>query len=319
MIGSNLAKRLVQEGNDVYIVDNLWRGKLEYLNDNSNIPIINLNTNFINADLRSYEACLSATKGMDVVIHLADIVAGINFVFTNQLFLWRANVLINSNVLAAAIESKVKKYIYVGTACSFPKSKQSYINPPPFKEEDVYPAEPESAYGWSKLMGEYEGELAQSEGFIETGILRLHNVYGPPCELDPQKSQVIPALCRKAIRYPEEPFVVWGSGNQRRAFVHVDDVVEALCLLNEKGMGQGAIQIGPAQSHSIKEIAEQIVRISGKDLEIVFDVSRPEGDMDRMADYSKAQRILGWEPRVTLADGLAATYAWAERALQKKA
>ena len=141
-------------------------------------------------------------EGMDVVIHLADIVAGIGYVFKNQLFLYRANVVMNSNMLNAAIQNKVKKYIYVGTACSYPEEMQAELNPPPFKEEDAYPASPESAYGWSKLMGEYECELAQKEGNIEIGILRLHNVYGPPCEMSPEKSQVIPALCRKAINYP---------------------------------------------------------------------------------------------------------------------
>ena len=85
----------------------------------------------------------------------------------------------------AIIANKVKKYIYAGTACSYPKSKQSIINPPPLKEEDVYPAQPESAYGWSKLMGEYEAELAYNAGSIDIEILRLHNVYGSPSELDP--------------------------------------------------------------------------------------------------------------------------------------
>jgi len=247
---------------------------------------------------------------MDTVYHLADIVAGINFVFANELFLWRANILMNTHILDAVIKNGVDRYIYVGTACSYPKSKQSHLNPPAFKEEDAYPAEPESSYGWSKLMGEYEAELARKSGALEVGILRLHNVYGPPCDLNPQKSQVIPALCRKTIEYPVHDFVVWGSGNQRRAFVYVSDVVEALVRVLERGMNQRAIQIGPSESISIREIAEKIVGLSGKNVEIRFDAGRREGDKDRTADWSKAKKVLGWEPRVDIDEGLERTYHW---------
>ena len=316
MIGSNLVKQLANQCHEVFVADNFWRGKREYLLGDDGRPVIPVK-NIFDCDLRDHEACLTATKGMDAVFHLADIVAGINFVFNNQFFVWRSNVLINTNVLDACVANKVDKYIYVGTACSFPKSKQSYLNPPPFKEEDVYPAEPESAYGWSKLMGEYEAELAGRDGLLNVGILRLHNVYGPPCEVLPEKSQVIPALCRKAILYPTEPFVVWGSGNQRRAFVHVSDVVDALESVLDNGMNQGAIQIGPSESVSIREIAEKVVSLSGKDISIQFDTGRPEGDMDRTADWSKARSVLGWEPRVSIGEGLADTFEWCRRELME--
>lgn len=312
LIGSNLVGRIVESGHDVYVADNLWRGKLENLYINET-PVIELEKKFLEIDLRNYENCLHATKDIDVVYHLADIVAGINYVFANQLFLYRANILMNSNMLDAAMQNKVGKFCYVGTACSYPADKQAVLNPPPFKEDDAYPANPESSYGWSKLMGEYECDLAEKSGFIDVGILRLHNVYGGPCELDPEKSQVIPALCRKAINYPNEEFIVWGSGKQRRAFVYVDDVVDALISLTEKGMGKGVIQIGPERSASIAEIAETIVDISDKEIEIKYDLSKPEGDKDRTADWSKARNILGWSPQVTLQEGLKKTYDWCQK------
>ena len=149
---------------------------------------------------------------MDIVIHLADVVAGINYVFANENSLYRSNILINTNTLNACISNKVKKYIYAGTACSY-LNLQATANPPPFLEEDVYPAEPESAYGWSKLMGEYEAELACNSGLIDIEILRLHNVYGSPAD-DPSKSQ-IPALCTKAIDKSNKELLVWGSGRQK--------------------------------------------------------------------------------------------------------
>lgn len=308
MIGSNLVKRLVLQGDDVFVIDNFWRGKIEYLMSNSGLVISD--DKIINADLRDSNKCIELIKEYDVVYHLADIVAGINYVFGNQLFLWRSNVLINSNVINACLENKVKNLIYVGTACSFPKEKQSYIGPPLFKEDDAYPASPESSYGWSKLMGEYEAELAFETGNINVGILRLHNVYGPPCELDPSKSQVIPALCRKAILYPDEPFIVWGSGKQRRSFVYIDDVVDALISVYEEGMNQGIIQIGTDESISISTIAHKIVRISGKGIDIRFDTSKPEGDVDRAADCSKANKLISWTPKVMIDEGLKRTYDW---------
>ena len=316
LIGSNVVKHFLNLGHEVHVADNLWRGKLENLYNNDR-PIIDLSSYFHQVDLQDYDSCVAVSKNIDVVIHLADIVAGINFVFSNELFLFRANVVMNSNMLDAAILNNVKKYLYVGTACSYPEKMQSKLNPPPFKEEDAYPASPESDYGWSKLMGEYECELAQKEGKIETGILRLHNVYGPPCEMSPEKSQVIPSLCRKAIKFPDEEFIVWGSGEQRRAFLYVDDVVDAIEALLEKGMNNGVIQIGPSESHSIADIAKKIVAISGKDINIQFDKSKPEGDKDRSADSSKARKILGWTQKISIDEGLNLTYQWASDNIKK--
>ncbi len=106
----------------------------------------------------------------------------------------------------------------------------------------------------------------------------LHNVYGTPCDFSPERSQVIPSLIRKAVNYPNEDFVVWGSGLQGRAFLHVSDVVNGIILALEKGRGEGALQIGPSVCTSIKEIAESIVEISQKDIKIEYDLTKPEGD-----------------------------------------
>ena len=108
-------------------------------------------------------------------------------------------------------------------------------------EHQTYPAEPESSYGWSKLMGEYEANLAQESGKLNVGLLRLHNIYGPGSPYDPQRSQALPSLIRKAINYPEEGFSVWGSGEQYRDFLYIDDVCSALVLMAERGMNQGLI------------------------------------------------------------------------------
>jgi len=311
MIGSNLVKRLVGRGDEVYVIDNLWRGKIENLCDEKGTPFIPLDTHFSKLDLSKSDVADSLISEVDYVIHLADIVAGIDYVFNNQGLLFQKNVSINSNTIASARKFKhsLKGFIYVGTACSFPLTRQNSFDVIPLREEELYPAHPESAYGWSKLMGQYETELLEMETGIPTCSVMFHNVYGSPCDFG-ERSQVIPALMRKAIRYPKEEFIVWGSGRQGRAFVHVDDAVNALVLALEKGLGHGTIQIGPDTCTSIGEIAEKIVDMAGIDIPIKFNTSKPEGDKGRSADYSKARKILGWEPLIPLEEGLSQQFDW---------
>ena len=320
MIGSNLVKRLVKEGWDVYVTDNLWRGKLENLYDENGNPIIDLETHFFQNDLTDIKQCQECIGFTDYVIHLANIAAGINYVLSNQGELFRINNMINSNLFTSIRKNgkeKIKGLIYVGTVCSFPLTLQNTYNPEPLHEEELFPAMPESAYGWSKLIGQLEIGYLEKETGIPCCTLMFHNVYGTPTDYG-ARSQVIPALIRKAVNYPAEEFVVWGSGNQGRAFIHVNDVVDSLVLALDKGWGNGWIQIGPDHSTTIKEIAYKIIEISGKDIKPIFDTTKPEGDSARYADYTKANKILGWEPRTKLDDGLRECYSWIENQINKE-
>lgn len=319
MIGSNLVKRLVKEGHDVYVVDNLWRGKIDYLNDEGGKPVIDLNTHFYLIDIAKGDGLDDIVSRMDYVIHLADIVAGIGYVFNNQGELFRQNNLINTNLFHSvrkAGKERIKGLIYVGTACSYPLTRQNSLDVIPLREEELYPAMPESAYGWSKLIGQLEIEYLEKETGIPCCTLQFHNVYGSPCDYG-DCSQVIPALIRKAVNYPDEPFDVWGSGEQGRAFIHVSDIVEALCMALVKGWGHGWIQIGPSECTSIKSVAEEIIKISGKDIKPFYDTTKPEGDKARCADYSKAKAVLGWEPKIRLEDGLREQYEWVKNQIEK--
>jgi GDP-D-mannose 3', 5'-epimerase len=319
MIGSNLVKQLVSQGNDVLVVDNLWRGKLDYLKENDGEFAINLETNFFNRDLSLPGTCDDLALKVDYIIHLADIVAGINYVFNNQGDLFRLNILINSNVISSARKAKnnLKGFINAGTACSFPLTRQNSLDVIPLREDELYPALPESAYGWSKLMGQYETELLEKETGIPICNLMFHNVYGSPCDFG-ERSQVIPALIRKAINYPNEDFIVWGSGEQGRAFIHVNDIVNGIVLALEKGLGNGTIQLGPSVCTSIKEIALNVVDISGKEINPFFDRTKPEGDKARSADFTKAKNTLGWEPRISLKEGLLSQYKWIEKQMMNE-
>ena len=312
MIGSNLVKRLAKSGFDVHVIDNLWRGKKEYLLGENGNSVIDMENNFHAIDLSANGNFDHIIAGAEYVFHLADVVAGVDYVFNNQGSVFRQNFLINSNLITAVRRNPVKGFIYVGTACSFPAELQSGVDARPLREEDQYPASPESSYGWSKLMGEYEAFLMEQEVGIPVSVLTLHNVYGAPCDFSIEKSQVIPSLVRKAIEYPKNDFVVWGSGEQGRAFVHVDDIVDALVMTMKKGLGKGLIQIGPDYCTSIKEIAQMINEISGKNMNIIYDTTKPEGDRGRCADYSRAQAILGWEPKIGIKEGLKKLYQWIE-------
>ena len=253
---------------------------------------------------------------MDYVCHLADIVAGVDYVFSNEWQVFQANMQINMNVLRSVAEHSLKGYLYVGTACSFPHTLQTGVDARPLVENDLYPAWPESSYGWSKMMGFYESELMHSATGIPIANLILHNVYGTPCDISPEKSQVIPSLIRKVIESRGEPLVVWGSGEQGRSFIHVDDVVNAIVYSLELGWNQGIIQIGTDTCSSIADLANQIISISGKKIEIEFDLSKPEGDKGRRAECSKAEKLLKWHPEVSMLNGLERTYKWIENELE---
>lgn len=311
MIGSNLVKRLVCLGASVSVVDNLWRGREENLLDDAGRPVIDLARDLHRLDLSVPGIADALVAEAEVVFHLADVVAGVDYVFSHQGELFRQNLLINSNVTAAARKAKLSGFVYVGTACSFPASLQTGVEARPLREEDQYPAAPESAYGWSKLMGEYEAQLLEKETGTPVAVLVLHNVYGTPCDFG-ERSQVLPSLVRKAIRWPREPFVCWGSGEQGRAFLHVDDVVDGLVAALERGLGQGPIQLGPDVCTPIREAARVVVEVSGKPIEVLWDEGKPEGDRGRRADFSKAQRLLGWSPRTPLVRGIEALYRWME-------
>jgi len=312
-IGSWLVEALVRLGADVYVADNLWRGTLGNLENEDGESWIPLSDHFFRADLREYSAALSTLLAArpHLVFHLADVVAGVDYVLANEPSFFRSNMLINSNTFKAIVEAGVPCLAYIGTACSYPKALQVQAGAAPLKEEQVYPADPESAYGWSKLMGEYEAQLLAANTSSQVGILRAHNAYGPRALLSTKRSQVIPSLIRKAIRYPEEDFVVWGSGRQARDFLFVGDLVDALLRLPLKGMSKGPIQISTGVETSVSEIASLIVELSGKDIPIAFDTAKPEGDAARSGDYSKAKRELGWDVTTPLREGLRLTYDWA--------
>ena len=316
MIGSILVRRLVnQKSNEIYVIDNLWRGNLENLKVNNNY-LIDIKNNFFNIDLSDSNNSVEIYEifnKMDVIVHLADIVAGIGYVFKKQYEIFYINNLINSNVFRAASKTLIDKLIYVGTACSFPLELQNSLDSE-LLDDSLFPAHPESAYGWSKLVGQLELKYLSENVKFEINTLMLHNVYGPNCEFEGDRTQVIPSLINKVLSANFNDTVdVWGSGEQGRGFIYVDDVVDALeKTISIRNLPE-FMQIGPSKCTSIKELIFNLIDISGKDLKINFDTSKPEGDKGRYANFDKAKKLLDWYPKTKFNDGLKITYDWIKR------
>jgi nucleoside-diphosphate-sugar epimerase len=301
MIGSNTARQLLADGMTVVGVDNLWRGRLDNIAD----LLPNPRFSFRHADIISDQDWHRDLQADDALIHIADIVAGIGYVFANEWSVFQKNMLINTAVARVVNVAQPQRFIYLGTACSYPQSLQRSVTGSVLSESTKFPADPESGYGWSKLAGEIEFRLATKGTRTRFTVLDLHNVYGWPCVYRDGTAQVIPSLINRALHASDRKLTVWGDGKQGRAFLHVRDVVAAIRLALAYQGTHSTFMIGPDRCTTIGEVAELIRAHPRVGIDqIVYDTSRPTGDIGRYADASLASRELGWSPSVAFADGL---------------
>lgn len=307
-IGSNLAARLVALGSSVRVADNLERGRLEFLQS------VLDRIEFLQLDLRDCSSCQRACAAQDVVFHLASKVGGISYYLEQPGKVMAQNLLLDINMWQAAQRAGVQFYLYTSSAHVYPRGLQGSPDSSLLREEDAYPADPELSYGWAKLMGERLIEYQVAEGSpLRAAIVRLIGVYGPHQDVDLATGSALPVFIRRAIEYPRTPFVVFSSGRETRSYCYVDDVVEAMLRCVEKTQLQpvvGPLNIGREERATIGELAETIVAISGKDIKIQYDASRPTVIWGQTLDCSKARKLLErWQPKIPLAEGLRRTYA----------
>ena len=301
MIGSNTARKLLADGRAVVGVDNLWRGRLENIAD----LLGNKNFTFRHADIAADQDWFRDMRTNDALIHIADIVAGIGYVFANEWGVFQKNLLINTAVARIVNVLQPARFIYLGTACSYPQAMQRSVAASVLSESAKFPADPESGYGWSKLLGEIEFRLAVKNTGTKLLVLDLHNVYGWPCVYRDSTAQVIPSLINRALTSKDRTLTVWGDGTQGRAFVHVRDVVAAIVLALRYAGETPTFMIGPGKCTTIGELAEMIRDHPSVGIDsVVFDVNRPTGDIGRFADASLATRELGWSPSIGFRQGL---------------
>ncbi|HEV2386394.1 MAG TPA: NAD-dependent epimerase/dehydratase family protein [Candidatus Acidoferrales bacterium] len=307
-IGSNLVARLAREGARLRVVDNLERGRLEYLD-----PFVS-DVEFVQADLRDDEACLRACADVEVVFHLASKVGGILYYIERAGEVFRANTRIDQNMWTAALDRRVPYYFYASSAHVYPAELQSTPDSPPISEPQALPANPQLSYGWAKLVGERLCLFDAERGCpTRLAIARIIGAYGPNQSVDLATGSAIPVFCRRAIEYPNRgPFVVLGAGRETRSYHYVTDTVEAMlravCKLEEKPL-VGPFNLGSEQRITIGDLAREVIAVSGKEIEIAWDTSKPTLIWGQVLSCELARQLLdGWQPAVSLRDGLAACY-----------
>jgi len=307
-IGHHLVTRLKQEGYWVRGVDIKYP---EYTDvDADEFEIL---------DLRRWDNCLQATRGVDEVYALAADMGGMGFISFHHAEILYNNALINFHTLEAARVNGVRKYLYTSSACIYPEYLQDRADVTPLKEEDAYPAQPQDAYGWEKLIAERLIHHYQQDYGMETRTVRFHNIFGPYGTWDGGREKAPAALCRKIARakLSGNPEVeIWGDGEQTRSFCYIDDCVEGLYRLMQSDYSE-PLNLGQDRMVSINELADIIADVAEIPIEKRH-VDGPQGVRGRNSDNNRLREVLSWEPQISLEDGLKRTYDWIEAQVRQQ-
>jgi GDP-D-mannose 3',5'-epimerase len=306
-IGSHLARQLHQQGNYVRAVDIKYDDyiKEKYCNEK------------LTLDLRIRDNCLTATKDMDKVYQLAANMGGIGFITEVGAEVMYDNILINTHMLEASRQNKVKRYLFTSSACVYPTYRQTDPNIKGLKEEDAYPADPDNFYGWEKLFTEKMCEAYQRDHKMNIRVLRYHNVYGPEGTYKDGREKSPAALCRKVAQASNPGTItVWGDGKQTRSYCYIDDALAGTIKLMESDYTH-PINIGSDRLVTINQLADIIIKISGKKIAKTYDLKAPQGVRGRNADLTLVKKEIKWEPKVTLEEGLTKTYKWIEQKVKE--
>lgn len=269
-------------------------------------------------DLRRWENCLKATEGVDQVYALAADMGGMGFISCHHAQILYNNSLINLHTLEAAREHNVKRYLYTSSACIYPEHLQEDVNVAPLKEDDAYPAYPQDAYGWEKLVSERLCMHYMEDYGIETRTVRFHNIFGENGTWEGGREKAPAALSRKialAKLTGDHDIEIWGDGEQTRSFCYIDDCLEGIYRLMQSDFAE-PLNLGQDRMLSINELADIIAGIAGIAITKKH-IDGPQGVRGRNSDNSLLREVLGWEPEVSLEDGLAKTYRWIEQQVQE--
>ena len=265
-------------------------------------------------DLTKWESCQKAVLGQDIIIHLAAKVGGIGFNQQKPGELFYDNIIMGTQLMEAARQANVKKFIAIGTVCAYPKH-----TPVPFKEEnlwDGYPEETNAPYGLAKKMLLVQSQAyRQQYGFNSIFLLPL-NLYGPGDNFDFASSHVIAAIIKKvydAKKNNEHYIELWGTGKATRGFLYVEDAAESILLATEQYDKPDPVNLGSDLEISIKDLAELVCKLIDFKGEIRWDVNRPDGQLRRSVDTSKAKKEFGFESKTNFEEGLKKTIEWYEK------
>ena len=270
-------------------------------------------------DMSNKDNCFKMVDGVNDVINMACNMGGMGFIENNKAECM-LSVLVNTHMLMACKEYKVKKYFFSSSACAYNKDLQDKPDISGLKESDAYPANPEDGYGWEKLFSERMCRHYLEDYGLDVKVARYHNVYGQNGTYDGGREKAPAALCRKIIIAKEKNsdiIDVWGDGKQTRSFLFIEDCVNAtLQFFNSEH--HGPINIGSEEKVSINEMIEKIEKISSKKFKKNYQLDKPKGVRGRSSNNDLIRKLLKWEPTYNLYEGLKRTYQWIEEDMKKK-
>jgi nucleoside-diphosphate-sugar epimerase len=264
-------------------------------------------------DLRRIDACLEATRGVQELYALAADMGGMGFISSHHAQILRDNSLISIHTLEAARQNGVERYLYCSSACVYPEYRQTETQVTPLREEEAYPAQPQDAYGWEKLITERLCTHYREDYGLETRIVRFHNIFGPLGTWQGGREKAPAAMCRKvavAKATGSHEIEIWGDGEQTRSFCYIDDCVAGMHKLMRSDYRE-PLNLGQDRLLTINELADIVAAIAG--IRVVRrHVEGPQGVRGRNSDNTRLRQALGWEPQISLEEGLSRTYRWIE-------
>ena len=298
-IGVNLLQRLMAAGEEVRAT----------IHDRS--PVFSSdNIDYVKADLRQLSDCQRVVEGMEYVFLCAANTSGAAVMAETPLAHVTPDVVMNAHLLEAAYNAGVKKFVFISSSAAYPPTGDR-----PVREDEMFGADPYEVYysvGWMKRYTEilcktYATKIKKPMPML---VVRPSNIYGPYDKFDFKRSHVTTALIRRVVER-QNPLEVWGTGNDVRDLIYIEDFLDGLLAAFEKTEDYLAINLASGEGHSVKEILKTILDVDGyQNAEVRFDVSKPSTIAIRMVDIGLARKKLGFAPKVTLREGLAKTVAW---------
>lgn len=263
------------------------------------------------ADLKDKSSCMMVCRGASQVYNLAADMGGMGFIENNKA-LCMLSVLINTHLLQAAHETGVERFFYASSACVYNADKQKNEDVVPLREEDAYPAMPEDGYGWEKLFSERMCRHFREDYGLVTRVARFHNVYGPFGTWEGGREKAPAAICRKLIHAKttgDTEVEVWGDGLQTRSFMYIDDCIKGIVDIMHSDIEE-PINLGSSEITTINGLVDLVAEIAGVDVTRRHKLDAPKGVNGRNSDNTLIQQYLGWEPGISLKEGMTKTFDW---------